>query len=346
MTFPRHISLTLTNACNLNCAMCGQWSRHGYIRNRTGMSGSPMPLPAWKRVIDELADHSIGAMLIRGGEPFLFPGIIELLEYIAARNIFIAIDTNGTLLAQYAADLIGIENLHLTISVDGPEAIHDQVRGVPGCFQKIREGVNRLCELEAQAGRRISKSLNFTITPESLPGLADMPDVARSLSIDTICIVPYYYIPEHLGIEYDRILRTRFGCSAFSWRGFHREESGIDIDVFRRQYQRYLANLNGLRNFPYMDFTEDQYRIWFSDPAATVASPHCGNVESLLDIQPAGQANFCIDFPDYSFGNLQESTIESLWNSPAAQRFRDYRRARPLPICHRCGAKYMSQINA
>lgn len=346
MNFPQQISLTLTNACNLNCTMCGQWSRQGYVRQRSGDSVSSMPPADWKRLVDELAEHAVGAVLLRGGEPFLFGGIIDLIEYIASRNIFIAIDTNGTLLGRYAEDLIKIENLHLTISVDGPESIHDQVRGVKGCFHKIREGVHRLNELEAKTGRRISKSLNFTITPQSLPGLAEMSDVARSLSVDTIAIVPYYYVPEHLGREYDRILQSRFGCTAFSWRGFHHEQSGIDVDFFCRQYRKYLANLKGIRNFPYMDFTEDQYRLWFSDPAATVDSPHCGNIETLLDIQPNGDANFCVDFPDYSFGNLSQSSIEAVWNSPAAERFRQYRRKQPLPVCHRCGAKYMSQINA
>ncbi len=316
------------------------------MRRKTIDTQSAMSLSDWKRLIDECADHSAGAVLLRGGEPFLFGRIIELLEYIAARGIFIAIDTNGTLLSRYAAELVHLENLHLTISVDGPEPIHEQVRGVAGCFQKMREGVESLNELEKRTGRHISKSINFTITPVSLPGLADMPDVARALSIDTVCIVPYYYIPERIGNEYDRILKTHFGCSAFSWSGFHHEQSGIDVAYFCEQHRKYLANLRGIQNFPYMDFSEEEYILWFSDPAAAVRSAQCGNVESLIDIQPSGEANFCIDFPDYSFGNVKESTIEAVWNSPAAERFRKFRRLQPLPVCHRCGAKYMSQMNA
>ena len=39
MKFPQHISLTLTNACNLNCTMCGQCAL-----SHTGMS-CPMNCP-------------------------------------------------------------------------------------------------------------------------------------------------------------------------------------------------------------------------------------------------------------------------------------------------------------
>jgi radical SAM protein with 4Fe4S-binding SPASM domain len=68
------------------------------------------------------------------------------------------------------------------------------------------------------------------------------------------------------------------------------------------------------------------------------------NVEKLIDIQPNGEANFCVDFPDYSIGNVRDSSIGEIWNSSRAQRFRDYRREKPLAVCHRCGAKYISEI--
>jgi MoaA/NifB/PqqE/SkfB family radical SAM enzyme len=68
------------------------------------------------------------------------------------------------------------------------------------------------------------------------------------------------------------------------------------------------------------------------------------NVEDLIDIQPSGEANFCIDFPDYSIGNVNNRSIQEIWNSARAQQFRAYRRERPLAVCCRCGAKYVSEI--
>lgn len=344
MGFPRYLSFTLTNACNLKCVMCGQWSPEGYMRRKGADVKSVLPTDVWKRLIDEAADHAAGTVLLRGGEPFLYPGIAELLDYLAERGIFISIDTNGTLLGRFADKLARIEKLHMTISVDGPEAIHDRVRGTAGCFQKIREGLEQLRQCERQSGLRSSKSINFTITPQSLPGLGQMPAVARLLGIDVVCIVPYYYVPERLGTEYDRILKTHFGCPGYSWRGFHHEESGVDPELFGREHQKYLAGLDGLRDFPYMPFSAKEYRVWFSDPIAEVGSPECGNIETLLDIQPDGGANFCIDFPDCSVGNVKDSTIAEIWNGPSAERFREYRRGRPLPVCHRCGAKYMALL--
>lgn len=322
--------------------MCGQWSEEGYINlNRERLKKEMSPAD-WKQVIDELAEHHIGSVLLRGGEVFLYPGIIELLEYIHGKGMFISIDTNGTMLKDYAADIVRIGNIHLTISVDGPEAIHDSVRGVPGCFQRIKAGIDALNRLDPPDSAGISRCICFTISCYSVSGLGVMPDVARSLSIRSIVIVPYYYIPQEVGEAYQQELREHLGCAAFSWSGFRHEDSGVDFDEFRKQYRAYRNSLGDIYSYPYMPLSEDQYKAWFSDALTPVEDTTCNNVERLIDIQPNGDANFCVDFPDYSFGNVKEATIKELWNGEKATRFRDYRRKRPLSVCHRCGAKHMS----
>jgi MoaA/NifB/PqqE/SkfB family radical SAM enzyme len=344
MDFPQSISFTITNHCNLRCRMCGQWSEEGYIHNHIKNPGSLLPLSEWKRIVDEIAPHRPSYILLRGGEPFLFPGIIALIEHIHEKGIFISIDTNGTLVEKYAQDLVRIGNMHLTFSVDGPEEIHDSVRSVKGSFQKIKHAIALLNDLEHSSGSKLSKSICFTISPYSYLGLGEMPNVARSMSIPSMNIVPFYYFPAEVGKRYEAELRMHFNCQAFSWKGFHHEDSGIDFRRFRTEYRNYLANLGEIIDFPYMKLTEEEYDTWFNDPTALVGSQLCNNVETLIDIQPDGEANFCVDFPDYSIGNVKEATIADLWNGTKAAQFRAYRRKNPLAICYRCGSKYMSEI--
>ena len=77
-----------------------------------------MKLEQWKKLVDEITNYKIKFILIRGGEPFLFPGIIELLEYINSKEIFILIDTNGTVLKKYAEDLVRVMDVHRHVSVN------------------------------------------------------------------------------------------------------------------------------------------------------------------------------------------------------------------------------------
>ena len=305
---------------------------------------SPLKLADWKRLVDEVASHHIKSILIRGGEPFLFPKIIELLKYIKGKGIRISLDTNGTVLNKYAAEIVEMGNIHLTISLDGPPEIHDKVRGVQGCFEKIKDNLTLLHELEKSSNQKISKSICFTIGKYSYKGLAQMPAIARSMSISTINIVPYYYFSGETGKRYEAELKKHFNCPAFSWKGFHHNRSGIELNLFRKEYRKYLRNLQDIYNFPYMDFSEDEYRIWFNDSSTPVGSSACRNIEKLIDIQSNGEANFCVDFPDYSLGNVKVASLKEIWNSRRASQFREYRRNQPLAICYRCGAKYISEI--
>jgi MoaA/NifB/PqqE/SkfB family radical SAM enzyme len=324
--------------------MCGQWSEEGYISNNKEAIKKQMDVDDWKRLVDEISDHQISSLLIRGGEPFMFPGIIELLEYIHNKGLSISIDSNGTLLKDFAADLLRIGNIHVTISIDGPEEIHDQVRGVRGCFRKTEEGLVLLNELEKSSTNKISKSICFTISPYSLAGLGEMPNVARRLSINTLVIVPYNYIPHNVGKKYEQELREQLNCTAFSWQGFHHDDSGVNILEFQNQYRKYLTALGDIYNYPYLALSEDEYRNWFHDATTPVKSFPCSNIERLVDIQPTGDANFCVDTPDYIIGNVKDATLEELWNNERAKKFREYRCEKRLGACNRCVSKYMSEI--
>ncbi len=324
--------------------MCGQWSGQGYVRSGLGRRDPPLQLADWKRLVDEVADHGGTSILLRGGEPFLFPGIIGLLEHMRDRGLAASIDTNGTRLPEVAADLVRIGNLHVTVSIDGPEEVHDAVRGQPGSFREIALGLARLAALDDARQPRVSRSVCFTISPWSLRGLGRMPAVARWLGVRSICIVPYYWVPRALGEAWEREIGRLFGDRAFAWVGFHHETSGVDPAEFAAQYAQYRQNLDGIHDYPYMPLTPAEYRTWFTDPRAPVGPPECANVERLIDIQPTGDADFCVDFPDVSLGNVRHASIAEIWNGDRARRFRERRRAGPLGACHRCGARHMGAI--
>ncbi len=344
MDFPQGVSFTITNRCNLRCKMCGQWSEEGYVRAQPESLKHELELADWKRLVDELAAHQVQSLLLRGGEPFLLPGIMELIRTIREKGISLSIDTNGTQMLKFAEEIVEIGGFHMTISLDGTEKVHDAVRGVQGTFARIREGVARLHALEEKTGNKISLSFNYTISPYSIDGLAELPADVQQMGVKVIAIVPYYYFPEAVGEAYEQEMQKEFACKAYSWVGFHHEQSGVDFERFRAAHQQYLAGLGDIYNFPYMAFSDDEYRTWFADAVTPVRTEHCSMVEKYIDIQPNGEANFCIDFPDYAIGNVREASIAELWNGERAERFRAYRREKPLAICQRCGAKYMAEM--
>ena len=148
-----------------------------------------------------------------------------------------------------------------------------------GSFQSIKHTIALLNDLEKKNGNKISKSICFTISGYNYKVLGEMANVARSLSIPSVNIVPYYYYSSDAGAMYEKEMEENFDSRAFSWKGFHHESSGVEIDRFYEELRKYRASLGGIYDFPYLPLTEDEYRIWFHDSTIPVKSPTCMNVE-------------------------------------------------------------------
>ena len=78
---------------------CGQWISEGYVRTGHGYRGPALGLADWKRLAAEAAAHGVPSILLRGGEPFMHPDIVPLLEHLNSLGLYVSIDSNGTRLA-------------------------------------------------------------------------------------------------------------------------------------------------------------------------------------------------------------------------------------------------------
>src|SRR5512143_448936 len=157
--FEFFIQWHLTEACNLRCRHCYQGER------ATG----EMSLPEIKAVIGEVSDMIndwSGAydvvfsrsMNITGGEPFLRPDLFRVLEEVRLRGFDIFLLTNGTLVdRERALRLSGLGIKCVQVSIEGPEPVHDSIRG-KGSFAASAAGIAHLVD----AG--LAVTLNVTLS--------------------------------------------------------------------------------------------------------------------------------------------------------------------------------------
>ncbi|WP_291447670.1 Cys-rich peptide radical SAM maturase CcpM [Desulfovibrio sp.] len=127
------ITLQLTQQCNLRCKYCAYSGNYN-----TRVHGTKkMSLELAKNAIDFLVKHSLDLDEINigfyGGEPLLcFNEIKQLVLYAQNRaegkNISYNITTNGTLFNDENIKFMQENSFMVTISLDGPEEIHDRNR--------------------------------------------------------------------------------------------------------------------------------------------------------------------------------------------------------------------------
>jgi len=137
---PIHLTFFLTRRCNALCPFCFYLSR-----TNSGTLGPELTLDEIGR-----SSASLGSLLwlaFSGGEPFLRDDIVEIAQafYRNNRPAIILLPTNGLLpeviLERTEAILRHCPKCTVTVklSLDGPEDVHDKLRGVPGAYRKVLE---------------------------------------------------------------------------------------------------------------------------------------------------------------------------------------------------------------
>jgi len=159
------LAIEVTSRCNSSCLHCFA---------RSDISRRPsLPVDLVKEIIVE--GHAVGYrhLHITGGEPLLWEGLFETLDCgfcVGYETIFV--NTNGTLITEEISKrLADYSNFSISVSLDGPEDLHDRIRG---------KGSHRM------AMRGIERALNggndctiFTTVTKSL--LPELPQFANNL---------------------------------------------------------------------------------------------------------------------------------------------------------------------
>lgn len=129
---PLFVSWQLTNHCNAKCAYCDYWKYP---------QAKELDTADIFKIVNELASWGTLAISFTGGEPLIRQDIGEILEYVKSKGIVSKINTNGFLVGRKIKDLACADQINL--SFDGPEHIHDQIRG-SGSYKALFEAVSML----------------------------------------------------------------------------------------------------------------------------------------------------------------------------------------------------------
>lgn len=149
---PVVVAWRLTNRCNLHCRYCA-------LPSMASEELSAAEIGAAMELLKSRGTEVIG---FTGGEPLLRDDIGEILDKAAELDFTHSVNSNGVLVREKLDALRHIDMLR--ISLDGPEDVHDAVRG-RGSFALAMGAV------EAAKSAGIEVGLTAVLTPGSLDAL-------------------------------------------------------------------------------------------------------------------------------------------------------------------------------
>lgn len=330
--------MKITNACNLRCKTCAQWGETGYNFNKTGEELiKTVPVKDYLALSDRLAAHR-PFYYIWGGEPFLYPDLLKLTRQIKRNKSLLALVTNATRLEQNAERVVDQGWDALMFSLDGPEQVHDDIRGRKGTFRKMAAGVQAVKRYRAENRTTLPWLMSLiTVSTWNADRLKEILDVASNLGVD--CAVVYYswFTSEKVGMAHERVIQKRLGITPAAWRGYL-----FDHHVNTRDLRNSLTRIRN-ENYPFPilyvpDLKEDQLDRYYADPGDFMGYGPCISPWTTVEIMPNGDVSPCRDYPDFVVGNILKAPIEAIWNGAPYVRFRRALKdcGGTFPICARC----------
>lgn len=162
-----------TLRCNLNCRHCGSDCKKDSQQK-------DMPLEDFLRVIDEITPHvnpNKTLIILTGGEALMRDDIEKCGSYLYDKGFPWGFVSNGVLLSRKR--LISLVEAGLrtaTISLDGFEAVHNDMRQHPSSFQKAVSAIKLLAQTEG-----IVWDIVTCVTPNNFHQLKELKEYVISL---------------------------------------------------------------------------------------------------------------------------------------------------------------------
>jgi radical SAM protein with 4Fe4S-binding SPASM domain len=170
------LAVELTVYCNLRCKMCSVWEirQHG------------VPLDLAKRLLEDAYELGARTFVPCGAESFVRKDFLDVVEHAHSLGYTAQeIVTNGTLITAAHLDrLAQCPSVQLHISIDGPRAVHDELRGA-GMYDAS------VATAERALARGIRVGLSAVILRETLAHLSHVIDLATDLGVAEVSYQPF-----------------------------------------------------------------------------------------------------------------------------------------------------------
>jgi len=199
------IIFQISQDCNLSCRYCTYSGSYFFQRSATKRN---LSIDVAKRALTMLYEQIHGRnkkelfIGFYGGEPLIrYQTIRKIVEYSINTfkdwNILFSITTNGTLLRKEIADFLISNNFLISISVDGPQDIHDAKRTFHNGAGTYKQIINNLIDINNKNIRYFARNvrINSTWSPD-LPfnRIYDYFISDRLLSNSSISLGPVNYV--------------------------------------------------------------------------------------------------------------------------------------------------------
>ena len=326
-------NLEVTQKCDSRCVSCNIWKMpESSLTDEAACGLKELPFGEHIRILDELADLGCKTIQLHGGEPLLNPRLADLVAHCSSIGMFTGIATNGLSMTQSKARALvdaGIGSIKF--SLDGPEPLHNRLRGRPDAYKKQIRAMELV--KEADGDRKVYKSIRSNVSSINLERIDDVLDIAKEMAITDVQFAFYSVIDKPVVAQANEI----FYEPVASLRSLIPKDllpTDLALIEEKRHVMKEKAEMFGINLGKTGFFTQPLDQI---PKGIKRKRTRCILFETCLTIDAFGEIYPC-EYIRFSLGNTKDSRLISLIEGERFARFkRIYQDNYPdLKICDYC----------
>jgi len=325
LVWPANLLCFITYRCTSRCKTCTMWKRPA--------QDGELTLEEWKRVVDEASRYGIDNVELFGGDALLRKDItIPLTKHIKQKGIQPDLSTNCNLL-----DLKTIEALDRNelatyyISMDAVGSGGDEIRGVPGTFERV---VRAIDQINVVRGKRSDPQIVLvcTISRLNLECFEEILPLAEQIGANELQLEYMGEIPEESAENslLDESRPNPYFSQPETSLLLNREQADFLKAKIDEMKARAVASSVNLRTTD-IDVLSVEDLIRGQFPAK-----RCYVCRHWITIDPQGNILACPFFETYPLGNVRDEPLNSIWGNARHRRFCKVQRDGEIQICEYC----------
>lgn len=326
--------------CNLHCIMCEEHSLYSTLQSERIAAGRPkrrMDIALIRKVLEESKGTPLREIIPSTmGEPLVYKHMDEIIDLCIQYGVKLNLTTNGTFPGRGArawAERIVPVASDVKISWNGAcKETHEQIM-LGTRWEKVLENVKIFLQVRdahaARGGNRCRITFQLTFLETNVDELAGIVKLAASLGVDRVK-------GHHLWAHFDNIKQLSMRRNAESitrWnRAVQLAHEAVEQSRLPNGYRVLLENI-----FPLEQGAQAEIA-----PGGT-----CPFLGKEAWVSAEGRFNPCCA-PDAlrrtlgEFGNLNDSSLSYIWQSPA---YRDLQESYlSYPLCRKCNMRRTEQL--
>ena len=323
-TGPEIVQFDITNRCNNNCLCC--W------RN-SPLLGEPaeeikrekrleLPFSLIQKTIKELKEIGTKVLFFAGGgEPFIHPDIMEILECAKDNGMRVFINTNFTLLDKEKIRKIvelRVDHIHVSLLAGSSKnyvLIHPNK--AEDTFCNIKELLRYTAKIKQDKSQHLYNplphiNLYYVIFNVNYRDIDKMVRLAQEVKADSVEFAPVDVIPRVtdtllLNREQIAVVSEEVKSQLTRIKEYNAHEP---VKLHIEQVENFLKRINS------KGALEGKYE------SETVTKQPCYAGWLFARIDAKGDVRPCLKAVHISTGNIYEKSFKEIWNSPEQQLFR------------------------